>query len=191
MAILLRLLKYLLPILLGLALLCASLPLRSLADYLQGNSYGGGSGEGGSCAMAGQPQPDNPYTSWPIPGGSWGMMTASYCDPLYMQQFGIAHWGIDLGYPMGTEVISAGPSIVERAEYDHPSMGNNIRTCSTSGWCAIYMHLSTLSVIEGDEAPTGILLGTVGSTGNSTGPHLHFEVKNPAGETVDPATALP
>lgn len=184
-------------LLLGLALLlvalsaaCSLLPLRRLAGFITGSSYGNGSGEG-DCANTGVYYPENPYTSWPIPDGDWSFVTATFCDPWYFQQFGTVHWGLDFGYPQGTPVVSAATAIVIRAEWGHPLRGNNIETCTGSNWCATYMHLEELFVIEGDTATVGLPLGTVGSTGNSTGPHLHFEVHDAEGVPVDPAPSLP
>lgn len=173
-------------VLLALITSCSLLPLRRLASYLSTGSTGGG-----GCPETGVYHPENPFIGWPIPGGNWAYVTASYCDPYYLQQFGTIHWGIDLGYPQGTLVVSSATTTVTRAEWGHPMRGNNVETCAETGWCAIYMHLEEIFVLVDQVVEMGFPLGTVGSTGNSTGPHLHFEVHNPAGEAVDPAPSLP
>ena len=103
-------------ILVALAAACALLPWRRLATYVSASSHGNGSNNG-DCANAGVYYPENPYTSWPIPNGDWFHVTATYCDPWYYQQYGVIHWGIDLGYATGTPVIASGTAEVVRAEY--------------------------------------------------------------------------
>lgn len=99
------------------------------------------------------------------------------------------HRGIDVGAPTGTPVLAAGPGRVLRSgvagEYgvlvaiDH---GNNAETR--------YAHLSRTLVTAGETVTRGQVIGEVGSTGLSTGPHLHFELRID-GEPVDPAPWLP
>ncbi len=186
MLILWRTLRGPLLLLFLLAAACALLPLRSLAQYLATGSTGGG-----GCPETGVYHPENPFTSWPIAGGDWNHVTADYCDPAYLQQFGVIHRGIDLGYPLGTPVIAAGDAVVTRAEPLHPQRGNNVKACATNGWCALYMHLDQILVTVGQPLPVGLTLGTVGNTGNSTGPHLHFEVRDAGDSPVDPGPSLP
>ena len=59
-----------------------------------------------------------------------------------------------------------------------------------TGYTAHYMHLNSRSVAVGDVIKHGEIIGTVGSTGNSTGPHLHFGVKDNSGEWINPRFVL-
>jgi len=136
---------------------------------------------------------DNPFYGPPVPGANWGDITAYYCDPIYFRIFGLIHWGIDIGAPMGTPVVStvhkATSATVIRAGYDE-AMGFNVKICTDSGWCAIYMHMESIAVVVGEQVYRGTLLGWVDNTGFSTGPHLHYQINSPPGIPVDPAPFL-
>lgn len=143
----------------------------------------------GDCSNVGISYPDNPFSGWPVVGGpNWGLVTAMYCDPAYYQQFGVHHFGIDLGYPEGTAVIATAAGEVIAAGWQ-AQMGNYVRVCAND-WCSTYMHLSAILVEEGNMVNPGDILGVVGSTGNSTGPHLHYQINDPNWFTVDPAPTL-
>lgn len=94
------------------------------------------------------------------------------------------HKGVDLAAPMGTPVHAAADGMVERADwfsgyglYVALEHGGNIETR--------YGHMSRLNVAAGQYVHKGDIIGYVGSTGRSTGPHLHYEVRI-NGEAVDP-----
>ncbi|MDQ6422638.1 M23 family metallopeptidase [Paenibacillus sp. LHD-117] len=88
------------------------------------------------------------------------------------------HSGMDIPAPKGTDVIAADEGVVIRANYNSIS-GNNIKIQHPSGYITWYMHLSKTYVKEDDSVKRGEVIGAVGSTGRSTGPHLHFEVFEP------------
>ena len=94
------------------------------------------------------------------------------------------HTGIDWAAPTGTPVIAAGRGRVvfaaAKSEY-----GNAIVIDHGSGWQTLYAQLSSIDVRDGDCVAFGALIGRVGSTGLSAGPHLHFEVVRD-GTHVDP-----
>lgn len=94
------------------------------------------------------------------------------------------HAGTDIGAPRGTKVLAAGSGIVITAK-EWGGYGNAIMIDHGNGKWTLYAHLSKIRVKEGDEVKTGQHIGDVGSTGNSTGPHLHFEVRVNS-EPVDP-----
>ena len=94
------------------------------------------------------------------------------------------HQGIDIGAPTGDKVIAAASGEVVIAKYSY-SAGNYIMINHGSQLFTVYMHLSKMSVKEGDEVILGQKIGEVGSTGYSTGPHLHFGVRK-NGTYVDP-----
>ena len=98
------------------------------------------------------------------------------------------HLGIDIGAAYGTPVVSYQPGTVIIAEY-HWSYGNYIVVDHGNGLSTLYAHMSALNANVGDTVSAGQLIGAIGSTGSSTGPHLHFEVRI-NGATVDPAPYL-
>ena len=85
------------------------------------------------------------------------------------------HTGIDFGAPMGTPVKSTAPGTVVYAEY-HQYGGLRIVVDHGDGVQTTYNHLNEIWVEVGQEVGFNEVIGSVGSTGNSTGPHLHFEV---------------
>jgi murein DD-endopeptidase MepM/ murein hydrolase activator NlpD len=94
------------------------------------------------------------------------------------------HKGVDLAQPAGTPVYATADGIVSMAEY-YSSYGNYIQIEHGGELQTRYAHLSGYAVAEGEPVRKGQLIGFVGSTGRSTGPHLHYEVRV-AGEAVDP-----
>lgn len=94
------------------------------------------------------------------------------------------HKGIDISASTGANVIASADGEVVISSYNYSS-GNYIMIDHGSGVFTIYMHLSNKYVKEGKEVKQGDSIGTVGSTGVSTGPHLHFGVRK-NGQYVDP-----
>ena len=94
------------------------------------------------------------------------------------------HKGIDLAQPTGTPVFATADGVVGRAEW-FSSYGNYIQIEHGGEMQTRYAHLSGYAVGAGEMVRKGQLIGFVGSTGRSTGPHLHYEVRV-AGEAVDP-----
>lgn len=95
-----------------------------------------------------------------------------------------AHAGIDLASPTGTPVYATADGLISKAER-FSSYGNFISIEHGGELQTRYAHLSAYAVKSGDRVVKGQLIGYVGSTGRSTGPHLHYEVRV-AGEAVDP-----
>ena len=94
------------------------------------------------------------------------------------------HKGIDLAQPIGTPVYATADGIVSKAE-PFSSYGNYIQIEHGGELQTRFGHLSGFTVVAGEQVRKGQLIGYVGSTGRSTGPHLHYEVRV-AGEAVDP-----
>src|SRR5688572_12520343 len=94
------------------------------------------------------------------------------------------HKGVDLAQPSGTPVYATADGIVSMAER-YSSYGNYIQIEHGGELQTRYAHLSGYAVAAGEPVRKGQLIGFVGSTGRSTGPHLHYEVRV-AGEAVDP-----
>ena len=105
------------------------------------------------------------------------------------------HTGIDLAAPIGTPVRAANDGFVEAAGTQVDALGvpvgfgNYVKVAVGGSEEEIYGHLSVISVAANQVVRAGQLIGAVGSTGNSTGPHLHFEVRI-HGVAVDPSRAL-
>jgi murein DD-endopeptidase MepM/ murein hydrolase activator NlpD len=94
------------------------------------------------------------------------------------------HTGVDLASPRGTPIYASGDGIVERAGWSS-GYGNYTLIRHVNGYETGYGHQSKIIVKPGDKVRQGQLIGYVGSTGNSTGNHLHFEIKI-NGNFVDP-----
>ncbi len=99
------------------------------------------------------------------------------------------HTGVDLAAPSGTPVASVAAGTVTHAG-DAGAYGSRVEVTHTDGTETSYSHLSRIDVTEGQVVQQGALLGAVGSTGNSTGPHLHLELTPAGGVPVDPVQAL-
>ena len=99
------------------------------------------------------------------------------------------HTGMDLAVPTGTPVRAALPGTVTAAQY-HSSYGYYVMIDHGSGLSTLYAHNSQLLVRVGQTVETGDIVSLSGSTGRSTGPHLHFEVRV-NGQRTDPRYYLP
>ena len=86
------------------------------------------------------------------------------------------HTGIDIGAAAGTNVLAANSGTVIKAGWNN-SYGNVIMIDHGGGIVTLYAHNSKLLVSTGDVVSRGQVIALVGSTGNSTGPHIHFEVR--------------
>jgi murein DD-endopeptidase MepM/ murein hydrolase activator NlpD len=129
---------------------------------------------------------------WPVPGSTitqlYGPSPYEF-EPPY-QGFPHFHTGIDLAAPMSTPVFAAGDGIVVAATASDVGYGNHIIIAHDGHTLTLYGHLSVMGVKAGDTVKQGQLIGLMGSTGNSTGPHTHFEVRID-GQPVDPGLFLP
>ncbi|MDQ6876853.1 MAG: M23 family metallopeptidase [Candidatus Dormibacteraeota bacterium] len=105
------------------------------------------------------------------------------------------HTGVDLAAPIGTPVRAANDGFVEAAGTEVDALGipvgfgNYIKVAVGGSEEEIYGHLSAIFVRPNQIVRAGEVIGAVGSTGSSTGPHLHFEVRT-HGVPVDPSPAL-
>jgi murein DD-endopeptidase MepM/ murein hydrolase activator NlpD len=99
------------------------------------------------------------------------------------------HTGIDYPAAHGTGVVAAGRGCVQSAGFDGGGYGNLVVVEHRAGMTSWYAHLASISVRRGRCVVAGTPIGTVGSTGNSTGPHLHFELRL-RGAVIDPLTGL-
>lgn len=99
------------------------------------------------------------------------------------------HEGVDIAAPQGTGVFVAAEGSVVRAGYDAAGYGRFVEIRHPNGMTTLYGHLNRLDVASGDKVEAGQRIGLVGSTGRSTGPHLHFEVRR-GDRLVNPVKVL-
>ena len=99
------------------------------------------------------------------------------------------HQGIDMAAPTGTGVFATAEGQVVRTGYDAQGYGSFVEVRHPNGMTSLYGHLSRIDVHSGMTLSAGQRLGLVGSTGRSTGPHLHFEVKR-NGRPVNPERVI-
>jgi murein DD-endopeptidase MepM/ murein hydrolase activator NlpD len=122
----------------------------------------------------------------PLPAGSYRVSNNfGHCSYLWVN----CHTGEDLSAPSGTPIYSIAAGTVTEVGYDG-SYGNKTVVTLEDGTELWYCHQTDMNVSVGESLQPGQQIGTVGSTGNSTGPHLHLEVHPGAGDAVDPVSAL-
>jgi murein DD-endopeptidase MepM/ murein hydrolase activator NlpD len=100
------------------------------------------------------------------------------------------HTGIDLAAPEGTHVLAADDGVVALVGSGTTGYGNYVVIAHAGGFTTLYGHLEAALVHPGDKITQGQVIGFEGSTGNSTGPHCHFELRI-NGQPQDPAPYLP
>ena len=129
----------------------------------------------------------------PVPGAS---ITQGFgCTPVLLEPAnpqcptGHFHSGLDLAAPLGTDVRAAAAGRV-RVHWNPVGYGLYVLVDHGHGLQTLYGHLSAVTVMDGDSVQGGQQVGRLGSTGLSTGPHLHFEVRHD-GRPVDPLPYLP
>ncbi|MCK4941844.1 M23 family metallopeptidase, partial [candidate division WOR-3 bacterium] len=105
------------------------------------------------------------------------------------RQFGPGHYGIDIAAPQFSPVVVAASGIVNGTGWDS-LYGNYIVVEHNKNYSTFYGHLNSIEVFDGSRISGGQIIGTVGSTGRSTSPHLHYEVRF-RNEPVDPTGYLP
>jgi murein DD-endopeptidase MepM/ murein hydrolase activator NlpD len=99
------------------------------------------------------------------------------------------HTGLDMSAPSGTAIRAITNGVITETGYDG-SYGNKTVLTLEDGTELWFCHQTSIDVSVGDTVRGGEVIGTVGSTGNSTGPHLHLEVRPGGGDPVDPFTSL-
>jgi len=102
------------------------------------------------------------------------------------ERWGKNHNGVDIGAPEGTPIYAPAAGTVEFAAGDDSGYGNHVTIDHGLGYKTGYAHMAEIYVSKGDTVAAGQIIGTVGSTGRSTGFHLHFEVIKD-GEYQNPA----
>ncbi|HEX2863847.1 MAG TPA: LysM peptidoglycan-binding domain-containing M23 family metallopeptidase [Deinococcales bacterium] len=116
---------------------------------------------------------------WPVQG----VITQGYSPGV--------HDGIDIGAPTGTPIHAAASGTVTFAAWDSTGYGNRVVVRGLDGRRYSYAHASALTVHAGQTVAQGQTIALVGSTGNSTGPHLDFRIYAASGPSANPVAALP
>ncbi len=96
-----------------------------------------------------------------------------------------AHHGIDLAGPFGLDIHASGDGVVVKARVNRSGYGKEVIVDHGFGYTTRYAHLQEILVKSGQKLKRGEVLGTMGNTGRSTGPHLHYEI-NKNGHPVNP-----
>lgn len=165
----------------------------------------------GDYAPGHQPKPKDEAPDLPdaVPGDSHPSASGSHVLPVQgiigdgiitgtggsLSRSAGGHSGLDISAPSGTPVgAAAAGTVVDVNGNAGPAYGNYV-TVDHGGVYTLYAHLSSVSVSVGQSVTAGQTIGAVGSTGNSSGPHLHFEVRNDptafnAGVFLDPVAWL-
>ncbi len=148
------------------------------AAQAQGYSSGGSSGDGGSSGGGGGGGGSANYGSsgglaWPVPGYSYGSPAGMRFHPIL--HYWRCHAGADIGAPTGTPIVAFRSGTVSSAGWSG-GYGNMVQISHAGGLSSVYGHMSSIAVSGGQSVSAGQVIGRVGSTGLSTGPHLHFEV---------------
>lgn len=142
-----------------------------------GNSGGGGSSGGGSATSLSNLQ-------WPVP--SCTLITSRFGYRVAPTTGASTyHGGLDIGAGMGASIVAAGAGDVIYAG-ENGGYGNCVMIDHGNGVVTVYAHMSSIGVSYGQYVTAGQYVGAVGSTGVSTGPHCHFEIRINGAQT-DPA----
>lgn len=86
------------------------------------------------------------------------------------------HTGIDFAAPIGTEIYATGDGVIEKVKYRRRGYGKHVVINHGYGYKTLYAHLNKYIVRRGQKVKRGQVIGYLGNTGSSTGPHLHYEV---------------
>ena len=120
---------------------------------------------------------------WPLPGYSPGSAYGWRIHPIWGDRR--FHHGEDIGAPTGVPILAADSGIATVIPNNGDGYGNYVIINHGGGRTTLYAHMSAFAISNGQSVTQGQTIGYVGSTGNSTGPHLHFEVRV-NGASTDP-----
>lgn len=179
-----------------------------------GNSLGSGPsapaingiGIGSNMNIPNQTGNNEPYSGELKPGGFVNpMKKGSYTfKSKFGWRWGRMHNGVDLAASIGTPIYASADGVVEVAYSSCPQNGfkgngcgapnfggyGNILFIKHQGAHTLYAHLSSLLVSEGNQVKQGQLIATLGNSGSSTGPHIHYEIRLDSKGAIDPASII-
>ncbi|MBQ6897083.1 MAG: peptidoglycan DD-metalloendopeptidase family protein [Oscillospiraceae bacterium] len=119
---------------------------------------------------------------WPVPTNRYVSSHYGYRNIFGYREF---HTGIDIPAPRNTNIIASNSGFVTTATYSNSGYGNRVIIDHGGGYKTLYAHCNSLNVKVGDFVAQGDVIAFVGTTGLSTGNHLHFEIRQ-NGSTVNP-----
>jgi len=122
---------------------------------------------------------------WQVPVAGY-RITGQFADT---GSWSTMHTGLDFAVAQGTPIHAITSGVVTEATYDG-SYGNKVVITTDDGTEIWYCHQDTLAVTVGQQINTGEVIGAVGMTGHTTGPHVHVEVRPGGGDPADPAAVL-
>lgn len=105
------------------------------------------------------------------------------------QGYNVFHNGIDIRAHVGAEITPVAAGVVTGVFYEKYGYGNYVEIDHKNGYTSLYAHMSEAIVNVGDEVNTNTVIGFVGLTGRTTGPHLHLEIRKD-GRTINPFSFL-
>jgi murein DD-endopeptidase MepM/ murein hydrolase activator NlpD len=131
------------------------------------------------------PAPNAPGLTTKLIWPSRGNFTSGYGP-----RWGRMHRGIDIAGPVGTPIVAAAAGVVVDAGWNDGGFGNLVKIQHPDGSLTLYAHNSRVIARVGQQVQQGEEISEMGSTGRSTGPHLHFEFHPPGMGAVNPLTYL-
>ncbi len=130
-------------------------------------------------------------TNPPVPGRTWIWPTKGVFSSGYGWRWGRMHKGIDIANNVGTTIVAAREGQVSFAGWHDGGYGYLVEIRHPDGSKSLYAHNSRLLVRVGQPVAQGTAIASMGSTGRSTGPHLHFEIHPPGRGAANPLQFLP
>jgi len=153
------------------------------------NNNGGSSGDSNSGSSSGSSEPPASGESFKFPLAYCTMLTSSYGYRVHPITGNYSfHNGVDLAAGQGTPIYATKSGKVTTATYNY-AYGYYVVVNHLDGYSSLYGHMTHYTVSEGDYVERGEVIGYVGSTGYSTGPHLHFTIYY-NGNTVNPMSYI-
>ena len=122
---------------------------------------------------------------WPVPSSSTVSSGYGYRTNPVSGVYKL-HAGLDIAASYGAPIVAADSGTVAYVGWDASGYGNYVMINHGNGYTTLYGHMSSVAVSSGQSVSKGQTIGYVGSTGSSTGPHCHFEVRT-GGSTINPA----
>lgn len=159
-----------------------------------GDTRGSGStvpDDSSAAAPDGSGSSHEPAAATPAPPPAWvHPMPGAFTTSCFGPRWGVLHGGVDLAAPPGTPIRAVGAGTVIHAGWGIAGYGISVMVDHGDGYVTHYAHASQATVSVGDTVKPGDVIALEGSTGDSSGPHLHFEVHKGMWNRVEPVKWL-